>query len=147
VREALVTLIEALAPTTLATETFRRYKLAQPFADAMQDDPAHCFRVFDLRFGPAPAAPMVVNGDEGRWRYPFMLEIAYPRVHYKAVADTLPVLTMDQIADEDAAKILPVLRDYAGATWVAQELRETRATDREITTLTIESVFEMWRTV
>lgn len=150
VREALVTQIAALSRTTIPARGFVRYKHTGLRFDkwALQNI-FTCFRTFDLRFEPAPKMPLVHNGATGRWRYPFVLSVLYPREHYKTL--DVPVLELDQAIEEDTASLIPVLRDYSGASYVAEEATFKRVPevdsddDTPITILRFGAVYEMWR--
>lgn len=122
VREELVTLIEALTPAAHPLDTFKRYDKSLDFADAADGwvvkNPAHCFRVFNLRLFVA-GPPPVTNLDIERWRYTATLEVAYPRVHYKS--STLPMLDLDEVVDADQRLIYQVLRDQpTDAVWLLE---------------------------
>lgn len=128
VREALATAIAALTPTSLPTELFVRYRDPLPFADFIVQAPAHCFRRFTVRFEQNPLLPAVTNGSaQGLYRYPFVVEVAYPPVHYKTL--TTPLMDLDQVIDEDTQLIIPVLRDYASATLIAVDATIEREAD------------------
>lgn len=123
VREALVTAIEALVPTTLEDDLFSRYELTKAFVPWAEHDTGHCFRKFELVLVGPLGAPGIVSGTNGRWRYRCELAVAYPRGTYKTLGTTVgkPRLAIDQARAEDFAKIWPVLRDYGAAACVASE--------------------------
>lgn len=145
VRESLVALIEAVAPTTRVADSFERYLLDLPFDEWRAQNFAHGFRRFVLRFRPAPGSPLVVNGSSGLWRYPFELEVAYPRVHYKDVVG--PVADMEQVMDEDLRSLIPVIRDYSSAAYVAEEMVSEIEVEAEGAVMRITWTYEMWVTV
>lgn len=143
IRDALAAAVVALAPTSLATHPFKKYDKELPFEEAMQQGPAHCFRVFQCRFDKFSALPMTRNAVNQRWRYNFHIDVAYPRAHYQS-AD-VPVLELDQVEDEDQRLIQDAIWNITNATWIRDGSSFSGETVDDVTYLRFVAQFEFIR--
>lgn len=83
IRDRIYTLLESLAPTSLAGDKFRRYRNEDgaDFDGSMEKNPAGAFRRFQVRQVGDDELPLVSNVSEERIRVRFEIRIAYPQNH------------------------------------------------------------------
>jgi hypothetical protein len=145
-RTELAGLITAIVPTTLgvaAEDRFKLYDNQRPFRDVMKDGVANSFRWFDLWWERPPEPPATTDGVIHRERYPFILEVAYPRVVYRSIKTPRAMLAA---IDEDQNKLIQILRDEpTNATWMKAGASEDVVVDGEVVFLVMKALFELPR--
>lgn len=83
IRDRIYALIEAIVPTTLTRDKFRRYRNegGARFREASEASPTGAFRRFQVRETGDDSPPDVSNMTEERVRATFEIVIAYPQTH------------------------------------------------------------------
>jgi hypothetical protein len=83
IRDQCHTIIEALTPTSLSADKFRRYRneSGADFDADMEANPAGAFRRFQIRQVNLDEPPLVSNVTEERVPLDLEIRIAYPQTH------------------------------------------------------------------
>lgn len=146
IRDRIVTVIEALVPTTQSNVRFRHHREEFDFRGWADGHPDACLRRFSVRdLGDAKPA-LVSNTDVELVRAIFEIVIAYP-LSYRFGSGNL--LGVEDVIDQDRHQVEHVagMRGYANftaatgaeASWVDGETaRETGATRRLVIAQTME---------
>lgn len=142
-RTELLGFIAALVPVTIGADRFKVYDNQLLFREHAGKDIAGSFRTFDLYWERPQEPPLVTTGDIERWRYKFILEVAYPRLVYKTIRTARAML---RVIDEDQEQLIQVLRDRpTNAVWVRDMYDERVEIEGELAINVIEAGFEFPR--
>lgn len=104
IRDRIYTLIEALTPTSLAADKFRRYRNEDGanFDDWAEKSPAAAFRRFQIREVGDDELPETSSTTEERVRLRLAVRIAYPQTHRYGSANAMD---RDDVMNQDWLKI------------------------------------------
>jgi hypothetical protein len=100
IRDRVYTLIEALTPTSLSSDKFRRYRNegGADFDAAMEKNPSAAFRRFQVRETGDDEIPETSSGTEERVRIRYTLRMAYPQTHRYGGANAMD---RDDVINQD----------------------------------------------
>lgn len=107
IRDRIIALIEAIAPTSLTADKFRvsRDEASADFRAWSEQNKTACLRRVQVRNPGARTIPLVTNHDAARHELTLNVLIAYPNTHRYGVA---AARDRDDVIDEDFRKL-----DYA----------------------------------
>lgn len=104
IRDRIYSLIESLAPTSLASDSFRRYRNegAASFPEWAETKPTAALRRYQVREVGEDEPPLTSNVTEERIRVRFDVLIAYPQTHRYGAANGMD---RDDVMNEDWLKL------------------------------------------
>lgn len=116
IRDRIYTLLESLAPTSLAGDKFRRYRneLDANFDEWAEKNPAAALRRFQVREVGADELPQTSSGLEERVRTRFQLRMAYPQTNRYGKECGMD---RDDVMNDDWKQINLNVGIYGGATF------------------------------
>lgn len=124
IRDNMITLVEALAPTSLSSTKFRRYRSPQDFRAWAEAHPAASLRQFDIRDVSAHAPPPVSNTLVEEEEATAELAVAYP--HEWSKYGPKYGLSLEDVMDQDRRAIESEIGIRGYGNYVAgQSLCET----------------------
>jgi hypothetical protein len=120
IRSQQMTLIEALTPSSLAGQKFRRHREATSFMEWVEANPAACFRRFEiLRNWDDDQQPTSDGSLEGA-AHSMELRVAYP-LREKGLYGAENERDMDELIDQDRRLIDGAIGLNGGANYVANQ--------------------------
>lgn len=149
VRDSQISDIHAITPTSHAGEPFRVHRTPQEFEDWCEQNPAACFRRFELRKIFSDSFPEVSNTDHEEEIAEQELVVAYPAIRtgsYKTPRDRDVLINEDKHALRKVVGITGY-RNYSNAAIIGEDEITVEPLGEDVLLLMIPLTFAFYRTV